>query len=330
MQQKYKLTDQAQFLNDLHTLIAIGFSLKVSLTLIETKLDNKRYIKMLDQGSSFYDLLNEEKFDNDVLLLVKIGLDSDSFVNTIGKATKLLENKIVKRNQLFELIKYPLMLIVISIISLLFVSLFLLPQFSNILRSFNASSNATVILYNVFKIGPYVICSILLIITAICLIIYKLSFDNQLSVIMRIKFIKAIYISLYNQVFTLSISNLLKSNIDLKTTLLILSDQTHNKLLSRECQKIITGLEEGKYISECITSIYYDWQLIEILKLGEQTGMIVYYLDSYSKLITNVNESRGKKILYWFQPLFYAIFGILILLLYAAIFIPMFTLMDNI
>lgn len=330
MQANNKLETQLEILSMLGTLLEIGFPLKTAIEIMGTKFPLDNWNEKLECGVSFYQLLADEKFDKDVLLIIKLGLDSEDFKATIKKSVEIIKSKIEKREELVELIKYPLMLLGIGILSIGFVSLFLLPQFEKILGSMGVESEATKILYGMFKLGPYAMVVMLVIIGVLLFIFYKLDFDQKLQILIKLKPVRSIYVSLYNQVFVVTLANLLKTNLHLSVIITVLSEQTENKLLAREAQKIEAGLQVGKYISECLTEVYYDQQLLYILRLGEESGMLIYYLDSYSKIILAINQNRGKRIVFWIQPIFYLTFGVLILMLYAAIFIPMFALMDSI
>lgn len=330
MQTNNKLENQLQILEMLATLLEIGFPLSSAIDIIAVKHDIKSWQAQLESGASFYQVLEEDQFDPDVLLIIKLGLDSENFQTTIKKSIKIIHSKIEKRRELIELFKYPIMLLVIGVVSIGFVSYFLLPQFEKILSAMDVESRLTTNLYTLFRVGPYVLSAIIVFILIVIIICSRLEYSKQLKLVVRFKPIRKIYVSIYNQVFTITLSNLLKTNLPLSSVLSVLSNQRENKLLASEAKMIEKGMQQGKYISDSVSGIYYDEQLLYILKLGEETGMLIYYLDSYSKLISATNQNRGKRIIFWIQPIFYLSFGILILLLYAAIFIPMFSLMDSI
>lgn len=330
MRTKTKLEDQLAVLTMLSALLEIGFPLSTALDIMAAKFDLAKWNQMLEQGQSFYQVLAVNNFDQDVLLIIKLGLDSEDFKATIEKAIEIINSKIRKREELIELIKYPIMLIVIAILSLAFVSFFLLPQFEKILNSMGASSKATTILYSLFKYGPLVISGLIGVIIGVLLFYFRLDYESKLRWLIKFKPVRNVYIALYNQVFTVTLSNLLKTNLHLSVIISVLVNQEENRLLATEAKKIQVGLANGNYIADSVTPLYYDQQLLSILKLGEESGMLIYYLDSYSKIISAINQDRGRKIVFWIQPIFYMTFGILILLLYAAIFIPMFSLMDSI
>lgn len=325
-----KLEQQIETLKMLEALLIMGISFKEALIIMNSKFNTDVWDAKLLAGVPFYTLLSDADYDRDALLILKIGLDSEDLEITINKMIKLLETKIDKQKELVELIKYPVMLLSIAIISIGFVTYFLLPQFESILKSMEVTSKLTNMLYQLFNYGPYVLTVQLLILAIAAFGFTRLQFDKRTQLIFSLPIIRDIYIALYNQLFVLTLANLLKTNLHLNEVVEILLSQTENRLLSMEARCIKQGLETGKLISESLSLKYYDEQLIEILKLGEESGMLLYYLESYSKVIVAVNESRGKRMLFWIQPIFYMIFGVLILLLYAAIFIPMFTLMDSI
>lgn len=325
-----KLEMQLEMLRMMAILLEIGFPLSTVIEIMAVKFEVADWNHQLEAGQSFYQVLEAAGFDRDVLLVIKIGLDSEDFKSTVYKAIEIITSKIEKRSELIELFKYPIMLLVIAILSIGFVSYFLLPQFEKILSSMSVESNATTILYQIFRFGPLLISGLIVVLIIGVIIGYRLDYDRRLRLLVRFKPIRKLYVSVYNQVFAVTLSNLLQTNLNLSAVISVLANQSENRLLATEAKKIEQGLKLGKFIADSVTPIYYDQQLIYILKLGEESGMLVYYLNSYSKLISAVNETRGKRIIFWIQPIFYMTFGLLILLLYAAIFIPMFALMDSI
>lgn len=330
MQTNSKLEHQLEILEMLAILLEIGFPLSSAIDIMAVKYEVGSWQTKLEAGLTFYQVLEANRFDSDVLLIIKIGLDSEPFQVTIRKAIKIIESKIEKREELIELFKYPLMLLAIAVVSIGFVAYFLLPQFEKILGSMGVESQMTSFLYGLFRSGPYIISGLIVIGLIGAVFCYRLDYYGRLKLLVRFKPVRKVYVSLYNQVFAVTLSNLLKTNIPLAAVVTVLISQRENKLLAAEAKKIESGLQQGALISESVSSIYYDQQFLYILKLGEETGMLIYYLDSYSKIIQAANQNRGKRIIFWIQPLFYLTFGILILLLYAAIFIPMFALMDSI
>lgn len=325
-----KLENQLEVLSMLNVLITANFSLMEAIEVMSVKYDLKLWIEQLEQGDDFYQVLLSNDYDPDVLLIVKIGLRSEEFKITVGKTVDILKRKIEKRAELIELIKYPIMIIGIAIVSTFFLTIFMIPQFERILSSMGVQSKATETIYRIFKFGPYLLGFIIILTMLITIIILRLPEKKRIEMIIKIKPLKMMYVPIYNQLFVVTIANLLKTNLHLSEVVDVLINQSENIVLASEAKKIKQGVKRGKYIYECITPPLYDESLLQALKIGEETGMLGYYLNTYSMLICSVNEKREKKILFWIQPIFYLIFGALILLLYAAIFIPMFSLMDSI
>ena len=111
---------------------------------------------------------------------------------------------------------------------------------------------------------------------------------------------------------------------------ILLSKQNHNELLQIESKRILEELREGKLFYECLQNSYYSNELIMLIKDGETFSSLVHNLENYSIYIEQSQKDTTKKMLFLIQPIFYGIFGIFIIILYASIFIPMFKMMDNI
>ena len=121
-----------------------------------------------------------------------------------------------------------------------------------------------------------------------------------------------------------------KKKIELDEIFILLSKQNHNELLQIESKRILEELREGKLFYECLQNSYYSNELIMLIKDGETFSSLVHNLENYSIYIEQSQKDTTKKMLFLIQPIFYGIFGVFIILLYASIFIPMFKMMDNI
>lgn len=319
-----------EFCNNLIVLLESGFNLGDSLQICGNKFATNVFIENLNLGHDFIAILRQIDFDPDGILIMEIGIKSKDFISCLKQTRSVLESKVNKQKEIIELIKYPIMLLVISIIATLFVIFFLIPQFEKILSSMGAATTGVTLIFQIFKLLPFLFVICLLISIGLWLYFYSLSQVKRILVIFKFKFFRKFYISIYNQVFATVIADLALAGLSMQNILNLLANQHQNPLLAYEARKIACKMNDGISFHQSLTKTFYEQELIEIIKIGEEFGLLAYYLQSYCQYITIANNKRTRRFIFWLQPIFYLVFGILILGLYAAIFIPMFALMDSI
>ncbi len=329
VQPKNNLRQQIEILQLIHKLLTHGFDLEHCLQLVSHRYQLANFHKQLIAGESFDKILANNDFDLDAVLTLTIGIESDSLQNSLKQSILILESKQQKREEIIEILKYPCLLLVLATLSITFVVYFLIPQFERILMSVDGYNEMVRQLFAIIRFGPYGLLIFLLTALVLGICFNKLKQEKQLALIFRFKFSKQIYQTIYNQLFCMNLASLLNTNLHLSEILTILSEQKANKLLASECLAIKTGLSCGKSISSSLTHKYYRSELLELIEDAEQDGLLKEYLQSYTKVISQERKKRSKQLILLIQPAFYIVFGGLILLMYAIIFIPMFAIMDN-
>lgn len=326
---KLSLKEQLSLLDNINTFLQRGFSLTDTLSLLKYRYHLDDYIEELEEGHYVSEILTKRKFDSDVLLVVEIAEYSGNLKMGINNACEVLKQKINNKSEIMKQMKYPILLMAITIFALGFVSIFLIPQFRSIYESFGAVSPSVNMLFNIINFLPLVLSVICLIVVLIISLIHKLPENKKLNVFLTNKFIRKTYLRMYNHLFTINLVSLLKSGLKVDEIFLVLSKQKHNLLLYKESNKILTLLERGESLDKCLTPTFYDRELITLIKEGEIFSNLLHNLENYMIFLQQKSNQKTKKLFFLIQPIFYGLFGILIVMLYSTIFIPMFQIMDN-
>ena len=127
---------QLELLSNLSLFLNRGYSLNEAMNLLKYRFHLENYILQLEEGYLLSEILKDNNFDPDILLVLEISEKSGNLKLGIEKSYYIIEQKQKNKNQIFELLKYPIMLGVILLIAMVFVSTFLLPQFISIYDSF--------------------------------------------------------------------------------------------------------------------------------------------------------------------------------------------------
>ena len=324
------LKDQLVILENISLFLNRGYSLTDTLNLLKYRYDLEDYILDLEEGYLFSEILAKHKFDKDILLVLEIAETSGNLKLGVENSYLIIKQKIKNKEELIRMIKYPILLCIIAMGALGFVSLFLIPQFESIYTNFGIEDNKTItFLFSLIRNLPLIIFIILIILVILFIRFLKQDELKRLKFCLTNRLVKKSYKMLYNHIFTINLVNLLKVGLKLDEIFIILSKQKYNLLLQKESNKILNKLEEGLQLYECLVDKLYSKELIMLIKEGETFSTLLHNLDNYVVFLTQKQEEKTKKMLFIIQPIFYCFFGLLIVLLYATIFIPMFEMMES-
>ncbi len=324
-----ELKQQLEFLENLDLFLQRGYSLVEAFSILNNRFKLESQIEQLRQGKLLSEVFKELNYDNDVLLILEISELSGNMKGGVNRTIMLLQNKIASKDQLLEVIKYPLLLAAILIVALGFVSLFLIPQFVQIYDSFGIELNLLVkSIFTLIKVLPVITIIILLSIIIIIIIINQLELDKKIKILLQYDVIAKNYIKLYNQIFVINIANLLNMGLRLDDILKILQKQDYNILIKREASRILTELRQGSSLYKAVQTELYSDELIALIKDGEAQSTLVHNLENYILFTEKERKHKTEQMLFLIQPIFYAIFGLLIIMLYVSIFMPMYQMMD--
>ncbi len=328
---KSSLKKQKEILDNVSIFLNRGYSIYECFNLLKFRFNLESYIEDLEEGCLLSEILSKNNYDRDILLVIEIAEKSGNLKLGVEKAHLIIKQKIENKNQLLEIIKYPLLLAVILVLALGFVSLFLIPQFQKIYDSFGMELSLGIkLIFTSIRLLPIIILIAAILIICFTLYLKSITYEKRIQILIKNKYIKKYYLKIYNQIFVINIHNLLMMGLRIDEILIILKQQDYNKLLKIESKRILNELSEGKLLYETIQNDFYSDELILIIKDGETYSTLVHSLENYTIFIEKTNQDQAKKLIFLIQPIFYGIFGILIIILYTSIFVPMFQMMETI
>ncbi len=330
LNKKKDIKAQLELLENIDLFLQKGYSLSETINILYKKYKLQKMREDLRQGVLFSDILQSYEFDYDILLIIQIAEQSGNLKSGVHNSTILLKNKIESKDQLMEVLKYPLLLALLLILALGFVSIFLIPQFESIYASFGIELNILVkSIFLIINVLPILTIIIIFIAFLIYIYISTLDLKKRVSIYLKFDTIAKNYIKLFNQIFVINISNLLNMGMRLDEILEILSKQNYNLLIKEESLRIKNGLKQGMSFSECIDTELYHKELVLLIKEGEAQNSLLANLENYIIFAQKERENKTQKLLFLIQPVFYGIFGLLIVMLYISIFMPMYEMMES-
>ena len=277
-------------------------------------------------------------YPNFLINMIKLGEDNGNLEEVLEKLELYYENQWKISSKIKEIIIYPMFLVFFSIIIIIFLSSFILPQFQIILRDFNGQiPTFTKVILSSFEFlrNNKLVILIFLSINVI-LIIYKLkkSFINiKYEILRNTPFLKTLYYKLqsYNILMCLWMTLKCGLNIDkaLEEVCLIIEDDKIVKRLRLLNSNIIQGSTIGEAFEKSLNGILRK-DMFALIKMGEESGNLENILKDMCNMIKEEIIIKVNSSVKLIEPIIILIVSIHIGILVIALFLPIIGVMDGI
>jgi competence protein ComGB len=338
---RWNQKDQVKLLKQLGVLLERGYPLLEALTILmlhlpitKQKLLNERIQEMKD-GETFHGALVKLAFHRDVLGYLFFAEKHGDLSFALKEASHLLEVKSNYLSRIIKILQYPLILMGITIILVILINIFLLPQFSSVFETMEVENGVglsiVVILAEWF---PRLFTNSLLLLSTTSLVLFlKL---KRKSVIERWKFLSKmpfygpIIMKFYSQYFAMQLSQLLKGGLSVYESLSVFESQDYFTLFKEEAIQIKKELRSGESLASIIQSkAYFEVELAKSIAFGSLNGELSRELYHYSKLSAASLEDYINRKMAVIQPLAFITIGLIIMGIYVAIMQPVFQMLNE-
>ncbi len=345
---KLSTKDLIFFITQLCTYIKAGITLTEAMRILSKQLKkNKNQARItqsivyyLTMGESFSSALLHQTgaFPQLVINMIKAAEAAGSLEETLEDLGHYYEEINSTQKQMISAITYPAIVGLFSIVVVIFIMVWIVPQFVGIYESAGASLNPlTIFIINAsgfLKNNLGIIIFLVVVAIGVLIMAYKniKEFRKQFQVLlMKMPVIGNIII--YNEltIFTKTFASLLKNDVFITDSIEILSKITNNEIYKEIMLNTISNIARGEKISE---SFKDQWAVPDVayymIVTGENTGMLAemmskvsaYYQEQH-KVIINSLKSLIEPALIIFLAV--VVGGILI-----AVILPMFGLYTEI
>jgi general secretion pathway protein F len=282
--------DVTIFTRDLALLLRAGARLHDALELLATDTDVGRLRPAVEQikaavlaGESFAEALSRHPalFSAMYVALVRVGEAS----GTLDHILELLANERTRagalRRKLIDALQYPAFVLLAACAVLIFFLLFVLPQFSVVLRDFNAKLDPVVSLFLDLSDALHnrtteLAAGATLLVVGLWLLLRQASLRAALvGQVSRLPFIRTIFNFYRSGLFCRNLGILLSSGVNLTATLRILIDIMSATGGNAVWIATADRVRHGGKLSEALaaTSILPP-MAVRMLRLGEETGQL--------------------------------------------------------
>ncbi len=335
----YKFLEK--FTRQLYQLLKSGLTADRAILFIYKS--EKKYNKQLEnilnsirEGSSLSNALkNTGVFPKSYVEMIKSGEESGS----LEEILELLLNAIIERNELrkhiLSALIYPSFLFIVSILSFLLISLYVIPKFKIVIQSTDIKLPLiTRVAFFISDIFSYIVVALILMAISSILLLNFLKRRNARmveSLILKLPLIGSIVLQLELTKFSQSMHFLLKSNIPLNQALDISIGTVAFQIIREKLDEVKKEVIKGSSMSYALNKYrIFPSVLIELVAVGEQTGELH---SSFYRIYTQFSEDfkdKTKKFISLLEPSVVVIMGIVIGFLVFSMMLAVFSISSGI
>lgn len=336
------------WLTQLSTYLKAGITLNDSVKILSKQMSSKKSKARAFQsisyeltlGSSFSASLEKQgdMFPPLLINMIKAAEASGTLIETLEDMAAYYTEVDETKKQMKSAMTYPLIISVFAIGVVVFILVYLIPQFVEIYEQNNiALTGITAFIVNLsafLEKNIITILAFILFVVIILIVAYKnvKAFKRSVqSLLMHIPVVKDIII--YNElaIFTKTFASLLRNNVFITESIEILSKITNNEIYKSILYRTINNIVKGEKISEAFKD---HWAVPDVayfmIVTGESTGELDNMMQKVSDYYQGLHRNVVSNLKAFIEPIMISFLAIVVGGIIIAVVVPMFSMYDQI
>lgn len=326
---KMSLNHQAKYIRLMGELLDHGFSIQEA-TEILLKITPVPHIylqqghRLLQEGHSFYEVLQALGFTQDKLVQIELASAHGNLIQTLNGMAEQFRLVAEFRKELKKMISYPCLLCLFLLGILVALRQFILPQ---LLTSEMVMDTHWGIRF--LQSFHWYVLLVLLSVGLLCLFIkirlLKMDMIQRGEWFSNKPLIGSLFSLYQSSYIALEFGKLFYEGLELRQIIFCLKETKQGSLIQLLAFRLTKGLESGISLAQQFeTYSFLTAEFSQIVLQGEAKGNLGKELLFYSKLARQHFFQKVNRGLSWIQPVLFLGIASLILLIYAAILLPVY------
>lgn len=343
---KVKPNEILVFLREFSVMIHSGATIAESLLIIKNQKHSKVFTKILQE--IYYDVLSgvllsqalskhKKVFPNYFIAMVEIGEVSGSLDKVLSSLADYYENDRKIKSKAKTALVYPIFLLVLITVVIVFLVFFIIPQFEDMIKELGGEiPTLTKIVMNVSSFIKDNIFFILIAIASLVLLLFVF-FKTKTGKItkdylrLHLPFIGKINRNLVTTRFSRAFIILLENGMNILDCLKNLTKMLSNSLLEARFEDAKKKIESGEEIHTALEETHiFPQMLTEMLGVGEKSGNMVTVLKSSMSYFDQQVENSITRATTAMEPILIISLGVIVGIVILSVFLPMIQLYQNI
>lgn len=339
---KWTIGEQAAFLKKTGELLARGYPLSDAIHSLTYQMKGRRKkeifrsLEDLKEGYPFYKILDDLDFNKTLVGYVYYAEQHGSLAAAFLDGSNMMLKRDEDLQRMRRIALYPLFLLVLTLVLLLFVGKFLLPGYTSLYHTMDLSPNFFMkLIYGAGDFFPlflfFLFLGILITLWFYFLKYQRYSPVRKRSLLSTVPIVGAFSRLLTTHYFSIQLGYLLGGGLSIQEALRLFKEHNKEPLDSQIGEDIIERLMEGENFAEIVREYpFFEKELSFIIRHGQENGKLHQELNFYGRHCLKLLEEKVEKMIKRLQPILYSVIGILIVSMYLAVLLPMFQLLDGI
>ena len=339
---KMKTKDLIFWLTQLSTYLKAGLTLNESVKILTSQMKGnkarttafKAISYELTLGENFSAALEKQgnMFPALLINMIKAAEASGTLIETLDDMAAYYTEIDDTKKQMKSAMTYPAIVSVFSLAVIVFIMLYVVPQFIEIYNQQGAEvTGITKVVINISSFIQnywYVVIIVLGLIILLITFLYKKvkAFRTSIQILlMHIPVVKDVII--YNEltIFSKTFASLLKNNVFITDSMDILSKITNNEIYKAILYKTVQNIVKGEKISEAFKD---HWAIPDVayymIVTGESTGELAEMMQKVSEYYQGLHKSTINSLKAFIEPVMVAFLAIVVGGIIVAVIMPMF------
>lgn len=346
LEKRVKLKDLAVMARQMATMVGAGLSLLRTLTILSEQTENKKLARTLaavrglvETGTSLSDALARQGrvFPPIMVHLVRAGELGGFLDQSLESIAATFEKDVQLRQTIKSALTYPVVVLIMALLSVVGMVTFIVPVFENMFKSLGGqlplpTQILVTVSHNMIWIGP--LLAALIIGFAIWWSRHK--YDEKVRAFVdpwRLKL--PVFGMLFRKVaiarFTRNFGTMIHSGVPILQALSIVGETSGNWVIENALRKVQDSVRSGRSIAAPLAEEpVFPSMVTQMIAVGEDSGsmeqMLAKVADFYDEEVQTTTEQLTSLI----EPLMIAVIGVIIGGMIIALYMPIFTIYQNI
>ncbi|MGA1823267.1 MAG: type II secretion system inner membrane protein GspF [bacterium] len=335
-----KQKDIASFTRQLATLLKADMPLDHSLTAIIEQIENEYFRKTIIQvrekvkeGISLGEALGEHPttFSDFYIQMIKAGETSGALDLILERLAVYLEKKNQQQAKVWSAMAYPILMISIGVIALIFIVIFVVPTITNIFSEMSQQLPlpTQIIFSTSLFLKAYWIPLFLLILFSLFLVKKYMRTESGRyltdSLSLKMPLIGGLVQKLAVTRFAQTLSTLINGGVPILEAMRIVKHIVNNQLMSIALDNVCDSIKEGEGIAPPLkrTGIFPPI-VIHMISVGEKSGQIEEMLNNIAESYELEVEATLNSLTSLLEPLIILVMGTVVAFIVLSILLPIF------
>lgn len=330
-----------RFFSELALLIEAGVDVHKTLEIIGgtcSKESENTTLKLIKEaivnGYTLSEALDTtRKFTKYDIMTIAIGEETGELSTVLKSLSNYYTKKIAQRKQIIGALSYPILVLITTVLSMVFMFNYIIPMFEDVFKRFNGTlpplTRSVIALSETFNRIGWVILLILAVIITTAFICRKKDWYRSFasSLIERTPIVKDISMLTYKARFCQTLALLISSRVHLQEALRLIKDVIGYYPLEKALSKIIEDISSGKSLSEAITPYrFFDRKMVSMTLVGEEVNKLDVIYDQLSIQYSNELDVKIKSMNSLLEPVLIIFVGAMVGVILISMYLPIFQL----